>query len=481
MSINRVDVTRAVQNSGLSNFQRRTILLCIGLGLADGFNSLSVGYVIPGLADKWDVPLGSFAWVVVSAVIGEILASTMLAPRADRFGRRTMIAVGIVTFGFATLAAAFAPNVWVLALCRFFAGVGIGTTSPNLFALSTDYSPNRYKSTVVTVLGGGMALGGTLCGIVAGVVVPRFGGEALFLVAGAVPLIVLALAIRATPESLEIYVARGDRQRVAQVMNQIEGGNRYTAKDDFSVPSDESIVRPGLSELFRGGRAVSSVLVWAMFFLGISGSYFVFSWLTSILTLGGISEASAIFASSVTIFGGIVGGIVLGVLLDRSRFGILSLLVGTIVQTTATVVLASALSPTLGQTPLVVLCLVLGFGIVGTGTALTAVTARTYPPQLRSTGLGWATGFSRLGAIFAPMVGGQLIDGGWSSSAILYVSLIPSTVNALLFCIFHRYGRFAPSESDRELDGKLLEPEERLHPDTDANSTVRSTREGTII
>lgn len=115
MSINRVDVTRAVQNSGLSNFQRRTILLCTGLGLADGFNSLSVGYVIHGLADKWDVPLGSFAWVVVSAVIGEILASTMLAPRADRFGRRTMIAVGIVTFGFATLAAAFAPNVWVLA------------------------------------------------------------------------------------------------------------------------------------------------------------------------------------------------------------------------------------------------------------------------------------------------------------------------------------------------------------------------------
>lgn len=272
-------------------------------------------------------------------------------------------------------------------------------------------------------------------------------------------------------------MARGDRQRVAEVTNQIEGGNLYTAKDDFSVPSDESIVRPGLSELFRGGRGISSVLVWAMFFLGISGSYFVFSWLTSILTLGGVSETSAIYASSVTIF----GGIALGVLLDRSRFGILSLLVGTIVQTTATVVLVSALSPTLGQTPLVMLSLALGFGTVGTGTALTAVTARTYPPQLRSTGLRWAAGFSRLGAIVAPMVGGQLIDAGWSSSAILYVSLVPSTVSALLFCIFHRYGRFAPSESDRDLGGTLFEPEERLYPDTDANSTVRSTREGTII
>lgn len=151
MSNEPTNVTRMLENSRMSGIQKRIIIICLALGIADGLNSLSVGYAIPSLSEKWGVGASQFSLVIVSAVVGEILASITLAPLADRFGRKTMVWIGIVTFGVSTLLAAFSPNVFFLAACRFISGIGIGTASPNLFALGSDYSPAKFKATAITL------------------------------------------------------------------------------------------------------------------------------------------------------------------------------------------------------------------------------------------------------------------------------------------------------------------------------------------
>lgn len=446
-----INVTHRIDISRFTPLQRRIVFLCLLLGLADGFNSLAVGYAIPSLADRWDVPVGAFSFVIIAALVGEILASVLLAPLADRLGRRTMIVIGIVTFSAATLLASGAPGLAPFVVWRFFAGVGIGTASPNLFALSSEYAPRRFKSTGVTVLGSGMALGGALCGIVAGYVVPAYGGAAIFVIAGAAPLAVLLLVIAFIPDSLELYVVRGKSAQVARILNRIEGTTRYTAADRFVVRTDQDVRASSVVELFRRGRALTTVLLWAIFFLGIAGSYFVFSWLTTLLTISGVEESAAIFAGSVATIGGIVGGIALGVMLDRSRLGVASLLVGTLVQVLATVTLAVMLAAAPAAGFVLGVSFFLGFGIVGTGTALTAVAVRTYAAQLRSTGLGWATGVSRTGAILAPLVGGVLIDTGMSAPMILMLSLLPALINGVLFVVFRRYAVSAHTRTEEEV------------------------------
>jgi len=68
---------------------------------------------------------------------------------------------------------------------------------------------------------------------------------------------------------------------------------------------------------------------------------------------------------------------------------------------------------------LILFCLI-GFGIQGGFIGLYAVAARIYPTEIRSTGIGCAIGFGRLGAILGPFIGGLLI----SSGASLYFNFI---------------------------------------------------------
>ena len=56
----------------------------------------------------------------------------------------------------------------------------------------------------------------------------------------------------------------------------------------------------------------------------------------------------------------------------------------------------------------------IGFLIQGGFVGLYAVAARLYPTEIRTTGVGWAIGAGRTGAIAGPFVGGLLIAYGLS-------------------------------------------------------------------
>jgi MFS family permease len=52
--------------------------------------------------------------------------SFIWGPISDRFGRTRSLAATVIVYAVFTAAAAFAPNVWMLALFRFLAGIGVG-------------------------------------------------------------------------------------------------------------------------------------------------------------------------------------------------------------------------------------------------------------------------------------------------------------------------------------------------------------------
>lgn len=435
-----VSVSRVVDSSRFSGLQKRVIGICLLLGFADGFNSLAVGYAIPSLAEKWQVNAGTFSMVVVAGVVGEILASVTLAPLADRFGRRPLIWAGLLLFGVSTGLAAFAAGLGLLVVCRFVSGLGIGAASPNLFALGTEYSPRRVKSTAVTVIGTGMAGGGAVCGLFASVLVPIYGWQAVFVVAGVLPLVALAATAAFLPESIEFYARTGRSEKVARLLTAIDGTRVYPADGDYRLPADVR-AKPGPAALFRDGRAVTTVLLWSMLLLGIAGSYFVFSWLATLLVNVGVPQSQALLATSLSTLGGIVGGIGLGVLTDRSRAGYKIIILGPVVTVLATLGLVADMGTGASVGIAILACVALGAGIVGVGTTLTAVVAQAYPTELRSTGIGWAAGFSRLGAIFAPVVGGDLLTAGYSSQTILLYSLVPTVLLAVLIAVYAAVGR----------------------------------------
>jgi MFS transporter, AAHS family, 4-hydroxybenzoate transporter len=56
------------------------------------------------------------------------------------------------------------------------------------------------------------------------------------------------------------------------------------------------------------------------------------------------------------------------------------------------------------------------------------MTAALYPARVRTTGMGWALGIGRLGAIVGPWLGGVLLTAGWPPRQIFLVACGTATI-----------------------------------------------------
>ena len=76
--------------------------------------------------------------------------------------------------------------------------------------------------------------------------------------------------------------------------------------------------------------------------------------------------------------------------------------------------------------PLIAYLFVIGFFLQGGFTGLYAVSAKLYPAEVRSTGVGWAIGLGRFGAVIGPYVGGVLIANGFDMAFNFMMYAIPT-------------------------------------------------------
>ena len=72
-----------------------------------------------------------------------------------------------------------------------------------------------------------------------------------------------------------------------------------------------------------------------------------------------------------------------------------------------------------------------GFCIVGGQIAANALAAGYYPTSVRATGVGWALGIGRVGAIVGPLIGGALLDMKWSAGEVFLMAAAAALCAAL--------------------------------------------------
>lgn len=422
-----VDVQRLIDESPVSGMQKRALALCLAFGVVDGFDSLITGFVVPAISRDWGVSVASLTPVTLAAVFGTVFGAMILAPLADKIGRRTVIALGTLLFGALTLAAAAAPNMETLVALRFCAGLGLGAVPATLIAYGTEMSPTRLRGRIVTVIAAGLAAGGFFGGFAAGFLIPAFGWRSLFVVGGAAALLLLVVAAKFLPETPQFSAARGRHEHVATSLARIAPQFSVPHGASFTVASKEAD-KPSLRALFENGRSAMTIALWVLFLFQFIGSFFIFSWLPSVLTNAGIVERTALLATSACTLGGMIGGVLLGVMVDKvkNRFRVLTLsyVVGAVA-----VVVSAFTTGVVGA--LFVALFVTGFGMIGTGVCMTSVAAGLYPSRIRSTGAGWSNGFGRVGSVLGPAIGGLLLALGLSSKAIFMVAIAPAVVCAL--------------------------------------------------
>jgi nitrate/nitrite transporter NarK len=82
-----------------------------------------------------------------------------------------------------------------------------------------------------------------------------------------------------------------------------------------------------------------------------------------------------------------------------------------------------------GAATLIAAIAVGGF-INASATGLFAIAPGLYPAAVRTTAVGWAAAFGRLGAIVSPILAGVLVDRAWSPSQLFILFAIPMIIAA---------------------------------------------------
>ena len=432
-----IDIEAVIDAQPLSRIQLWVYALCGVIALLDGFDTQAIAFVAPLMAAEWAVPLAGFGAVFGAGLLGLCIGSLGIGPLADRYGRRPVIALSTLVFGAMAIATTCAGSLTELIVLRFITGLGLGGAMPNLIAIVAEYAPKRKRAFLITASYCGFPLGGAVGGLLAAMVVPVYGWQAIFWIGGALPLLCVPLVWAGLPESPRFLALKGERHaEIAAILMRICRGQEFAPGQRFHLRESGRTTegRSSVGVLFADGRAVATVLLWAIFFCSLLIMYFLFSWLPSILQKSGMPMDMAIRAVVVLNLGGILGGLGIGRHVDRwGPFRILAIAYGCGALCVALIGLFNA------STGLVLLLAFLcGMLIIGSQFAMNALTAGFYPTEVRSTGLGWALGVGRIGSVIGPLFGALLLESALPMEALMLVISGPAALSALLLLILRR-------------------------------------------
>jgi AAHS family 4-hydroxybenzoate transporter-like MFS transporter len=410
--------------------------LCAVVALLDGFDTQAIAYVAPRIAQEWGTAPSAFGPVFAVGLMGLSVGALALSPLADRFGRKTIVVLSTIIFGVFALLTATAESMNALLAYRFLTGIGLGAAMPNIVALTSEYAPERLRATLVTVMFCGFPLGSTLGGLVSTGLIDAYDWRSVFILGGALPLLLTPALVWLLPESARFLVARGAPERRLAAIARRLVPTISTAQFVSQLKSETVESREGLSilQLFKAGRSRVTVLLWLAFFMNLLVMYFLVNWLPTLLKAAGLSLAMAILPTATLNLGGVVGGVVLGRLIDR--WGPCSVLGAAYAASAGFIVLIALSGENLPM--LLVGAALAGFGVVGGQIGAIALAASVYPTAIRATGLGWAFGVGRIGAIIGPLLGGLLLAQDWAPRTIILSSAGPALAAAAAVLLLGR-------------------------------------------
>jgi len=420
--MNEINISRLVDTGRLRPFHLWLTGWCLLAMMADGFDLLNASIAGPALIKEWGISRASLGPVFSASLVGFFVGAPFFGYLGDRFGRRLAIITSLILVGVTTLACAWATNLQELLWLRFLSGLGLGGVLPNVIALNAEFAPKRLRATTLVVIAMGISLGGTVPGIVGVTLMPTYGWPVIFVVGGIVPIVVGLCIIFAIPDSIKFMVLQGRHDeavaRLALKLDPrltIEPGTRFVL--DHAEGSAKTRGSP--LALFRHGWAAVTALVWLIFVLNLMANNLMNAWLPMIVQSSGHSAAQGAYAGSLYQLGGTIGGLCMGILIDR--FG-LKVLVAAFAL--AVPVLVFTGTPGISDSVLLAMAFFSGCVIIGMQTALNASAGLIYPTDLRANGVGYALGVGRVGSIAGPLLGSLLTRLEMPPETFFYVTAI---------------------------------------------------------
>jgi AAHS family 3-hydroxyphenylpropionic acid transporter len=376
-----------VKASSASDSRNLTIALCFAVAVLEGFDIQALGIAAPRIAEELALTAAELGLVFGVGNIGLVVGAALGGATADRWGCKPVLVGAVLIFGLFTLATVIVNSFGTLFTARLLAGIGFGAALPTMMALAAEVAPEHKRAITTAAMFCGMPIGAGLSGLFVGAMPQSVPWQAVFIVGGALPLLlapVLAIFLR---ETLHRVVSQDPRSARA--------------------PSVWHV-------LFAEGRAAPTLLLWTAFFPTLLILYLMISWLPSLVAATGLDPASAPLSAIVFNFSAAAGAIIVSGLVDRfdMRWPLTLAYTGLVV---ALFALAAAET----RTDLLLFSGLAGFCVLGANYALYGVTTRFYPMVMRGVGSGASIAAGRLGSVVGPMIAGIWLSQGATGGEVI--------------------------------------------------------------
>ncbi|MFC0252553.1 MFS transporter [Massilia consociata] len=435
-----IDVHKMADAASFNRFHAGILAWCAIIIICDGYDLAVAGIALPSIMAEMGVSAQDAGFMVSSALFGMMFGAIFLGTIADKIGRKLAIVICLALFSVFTAAAGLATDPYTFSIMRFLAGLGIGGVMPNVVAQMTEYSPKRIRSTMVTLMFSGYAVGGMLAALLGKGLIEAHGWQSVFLAAG-VPVVLIPFILKSLPESMPFLIRQNRHAELQKILSGMDPSYRAQAGDSYTLPVADRAEGAPIGKLFQDGRSFSTIMFWIAFFMCLFMVYALSSWLAKLMAGAGYSLGSALTFVLVLNFGAVIGAVGGGWLADR--FNIKYVLVAMYALAAVSITLLGYKVPT----PVLFLLVGLaGASTIGTQIVTYAYAGQYYPMAIRSTGIGWASGVGRSGAILAPIVIGTLVGMALPLQHNFLAIAIPAVIAAIaVACI--RPGRSAAASA----------------------------------
>ena len=415
------NVIASIKTDAMQPVQIIAVAMCVVINMLDGFDVLVMAFTAPEIAREWQLEPQALGILFSSGLLGMALGSLFIAPLADSIGRRRIILICLVTISVGMLASAFMNSVSGLVSTRIITGLGIGGMLASITTITAEYASDLRRGFSISLVQSGYPIGATIGGSIAAVIIVQSGWREVFIFGAVCSALMIPLVYWFLPESLDYLITRQPKS----ALERINALLRKLGKEILSTlpePREQagSSKMPMLS-LLAPHLAKTTLLLWLAFFMVMMSFYFVLSWTPTLLTEAGLNVEQGISGGVLVNIGGVLGGISLGYFTAKYK---VTRLVGTFMFICAGSMVAFGLLQS-GLTLMLLFGFVIGFFVFGSMIGLYAITPNIYATEIRNTGMGWAIGIGRIGAVVGPLLAGYLLANGWTGADCFVVFAIP--------------------------------------------------------
>lgn len=429
-------ISDLIADSPMTSLQMRVVIVSIMLVVLDGYDVALAAFAAPFIAKDFGVSKTELGMVLSGALIGMLAGSVIVAPIADRMGRRFTGVVGAIVIALGMFIGLFANaenGTMMLVISRIVTGVGVGALVAVVGVILSEYTNKRVYPMVMAIYAAAINIGGLLGALVVGPMLAEHGWKFGWWVGFVLSALAAVGAYFLLPESLT-WLAEGRRPDALKQLNKILTKMRKPVLEALPQKSKTGADKKvGVSAILSGSLLWQTVLMVAAYFAYMVSFYFMTTWAPT--TVASINQQPLLAPQLVIAFsiGGIAGNIV---------FGFIASYVNLRILTPVFLILATAALSYFGfagaTMPAAWWTLLIASFFVCAGTAgFYGIIPVLYPTLVRSTGYGVVIGLGRFGGVVAPILGGVCFDAGMGMTMAFTLFALPMLLAGIGLLVLH--------------------------------------------